>query len=251
VIIANKIYRKKECDNSMNWAKENIDSVPDGSVFMAENHLHAHGRQDRIWKIYPGQIPATILLKPVAQNFGIANDLPLRLNQLNMALCLGVFDILKKHGVVIKWPNDFMLDGKKVGGILMEAVWIRDVLKGIVFAFAINVNNKFDPSDDLFEIATSLYDAAGRIFDESVMLAEFFKSLDVWYKKWLDQKFEEISEAWIKNQEYLNKQTSVHKKDGQVISGVATNVLDNGDLVIQTDQDETVTIPFYIVEEVK
>ena len=188
MIIANKIYRKKECDNSMDWAKDNIDTAPGGSVFMAENHLHAHGRQGRIWKIYPGQIPATILLKPVAQNFGIAQDLPLRLNQLNMALCLGIFDILKKHGVIIKWPNDFILDRKKVGGILMETVWAGDVLKGIVFAFAVNINNKFDPSDDLFEIATSLYDSTGEIFDKTVVLDEFFESLNVWYKKWLNRK---------------------------------------------------------------
>ena len=64
MIIGNKIYHKKKCFNSLQWAKEEIEYAPDGSVFLADEHEYTKGRQSRIWKHYPGQLLVTILLKP-------------------------------------------------------------------------------------------------------------------------------------------------------------------------------------------
>ena len=121
IIVGNKIYQKVWCSDSMLWAKQHLDTAPDGAVFIADILGHARGRQGRTWQFVPGQLPITILLKPNFKNLCKA-DLEFRLNQLTMALALGILDPLKFYGVALKWPNDFVLNHKKVGTQKIEGL---------------------------------------------------------------------------------------------------------------------------------
>src|SRR5580700_4599408 len=107
--IGSALYRTKTCTNSMTWAKNNIASAPDGSVFLADQLEVAQGRQGRTWGIRPGQLLITIVLKPEILALLSPEDLPIRLNQLNMALALGILDPIKEYGTKLKWPNDFVI----------------------------------------------------------------------------------------------------------------------------------------------
>ena len=64
-MIGCKIYKKKMCANSLDWARENIKTAPHGAVFLSDNHEVARGRDGRLWKQYHGQLLVTVLLKPV------------------------------------------------------------------------------------------------------------------------------------------------------------------------------------------
>ena len=250
MIIGSQIYRTKVCNNSMDWAKQNIKTAQDGAVFFADEYLHTRGRQGRVWNRYPGQLLATLLLKPDLSCFD-SETLPIRLNRLNMALAMGIYEPLKEYGIGLKWPNDFVADEKKVGGMLVEIVWVGDVPKGIVLGFALNVNNSFSESDKLFKIATSLHDLTKIEIGISKLQESIFCCIDAWYKKWLDGKFEEVFATWKSNQLCLGKTIKLHKKDGQVVSGVMAGIELNGDLKLSVDVNNEITIPFYIVEQVK
>jgi len=113
MIVGSKIYHKSRCYNSIEWAKNEIDKAPDGAIFIADEHEYTRGRQGRIWKNYPGQLFITILLKPENLKDIEQQDLSVRLNQLSMALCLGILEPLKAYGVSLKWPNDFIFKEKK------------------------------------------------------------------------------------------------------------------------------------------
>ena len=244
-----KVYRKEICHNSLEWAKEHIDDAPDGSIFLADHHEVTRGRQDRTWIQYKGQLLITILLKPNVIHELSFDELPIRLNQLNMALSLGINEVLKSYGSVIKWPNDFSINGKKIGGMLMEVIWAGDRPKGMVLGFALNVNTIFMPDDDLFEWATSLEIATGSSVDKDSLLNSLCSSLDRYYERWQNKEFNELFKEWRNSQNYIGRELSVHKKDGSITQGIMSDVFENGDMVIDCDGKKKI-IPFFVVDSI-
>ena len=271
MIVGSKIYHKRKCHNSMEWAKNEIDKAPDGAIFIADEHEYTRGRQGRTWKIYPGQLLITLLLKPENLKDIEQKDLSMRLNQLSMALCLGILEPLKAYGVTLKWPNDFIFKEKKLGGVLAELVWNGSDPQGIIVGFAINVNSVIPKNDELFKIATSLRVIFKDEIDENLLLENLIESIDLFYEKWIDGGYNYIYKLWKKNQFYMNKNVTVHHKDGSLVEGLFSDVLPNGDLVLkkahstscqghfasslakasahrQGDREEEEIIPFYVVE---
>ena len=246
MIIGNKIYQKEKCYNSLEWAKEKLNTAPDGSIFLADVHEYTKGRQSRIWKQYKGQLLITILLKPT--NLNIISDLPLRLNQLNMSISLGILEPLKKYNVVLKWPNDFMINTKKIGGIITQIIWENNNVTGIIFGFSINVNNIFEKSDELYPIATSLKSHLNKTIDKKELLQDLLKSIDNFYKLWLNLKFDEIYKLYKNNQNYLKKEIRCHKSDKTLIEGIFYDLLENGNIVIKTKNENNKIISFNVIE---
>lgn len=250
MVIGQKIYQIKTSSDSIKWAKDNIEHAPDGSIFLAETLTQARGRQGREWTFAPGQIAMTILLKPESLKSIPSQDVPLRLNQLNMALSLGILEPLKKYGVGLKWPNDFIVQDKKVGGMLLEAVWQGTELKGIILGFAVNVTNFFEETDPLYPIAISLQTAMGEPVDKSALEKELVVCLDKWYGVWSSGGFDHVYEQWSQHQAYVNKSISVHNKNGTLVEGVFLRVLPNGDLVLKDKRGTESTLSFYTVDVV-
>jgi BirA family transcriptional regulator, biotin operon repressor / biotin---[acetyl-CoA-carboxylase] ligase len=248
--IGSKLYRTQTTDDSMAWAKEHIHTAPDGSVFLADQFTHAQGRQGRTWSIHPGQLLVTLLLKPAHLCAINKDDLAIRLNQLTMAMSLGILDALKPYGVGLKWPNDFMVHGKKVGGVLMHVVWIGEQPTGIVVGFAINVNTQFPATDPLAAIATSLFEATEQEVAMRPLYKDILTHLDAWYKQWKAGAFMHIYKTWKLAQLFIGKAIQIHNKDGSVVDGIAHQVMPNGDLILITSDKKQMVIPFYQVEEV-
>ncbi len=282
MIIGSKLYRMFECADSMDWAKRNIETAPDGAVFLADKLAQAKGRGDRVWNVYDGQLNVTILLKPKNLQEISSDDLPIRINQLNMAVSLGIYDAIKDFGVEIKWPNDFVIQSevranlggatssdalnvdkvanKKVGGVLFHLVWEGSVPVGIVCGFAINVNNIFDKSDELFDIATSLAFVAGRKIEMRPLYKNLLISINHYYKKWLAGNFDEIYKLWRKSQLFMGKSIKIHQKNGAIITGTMVQVLPNGDMLLIESSSTDLSVPdksgkqkivsFYMVEQI-
>ena len=269
MIIGNKIFHKKRVYNSIEWAKSQISTAPDGAVFLADVHEYTRGRQDRIWVRYPGQLLVTVLLKPKILNQIAQQDLELRLNQLNMAVCLGILEPLKSYGIVLKWPNDFVfacdpkpppptkplqrpdrrrIISKKVGGMIFDLVWQADSLLGIIIGFALNVNSIISESDKIYKIATSIKTILNKEIDEKELLKNLLASLDKFYQKWLNFEFDQIYDLWKKEQFYLGKNIKVHKKDETLVQGIFQDVLPNGDLILEEQGGRKGKISFYVVE---
>jgi len=255
MVIGSKLYRTKECANSMAWAKEHIIDAPDGSVFLADTMLKARGRQDRVWKLYPGQLLLTLLLKPKLLHAVGFDDIPVRLNQLNMAISVGIAKALEPYGVGIKWPNDFVVGDneaclKKIGGLLAHVVWQNNFPAGIIIGFGINVNTQIAATDDLYQTATSLAMATGKDLDMRAVYHDLLEKLDRMYTLWEDKQFSQIYRQWKAQQVCLGKKITIHQKDGAVISGVMSQVLPNGDMLM-TVLGKVQIIPFCIVSDVQ
>lgn len=195
-MIGSLIILKKELKiSSMDWAKSLINDVPDGTVFISKKYHKARGSNNRIWSISEGQLVLTFVLKP---NVDINQS---TMELLNIACSTAVVTALGKYDIGIKKPNDFYSKKqmKKVGGILFEPVWKDGELIGIVCGFAINCNNKFDRSNELYNIAISIKEITGRIIDIKSLKDEIVYYLNDFYSRWLNGRFGDISSAWNKH----------------------------------------------------
>ncbi len=248
--IGSKIFRKSKVYNSIDWAKENINTVPDGSVFIAEEHEFTRGRQGRLWSFDKDQLAITILLKPKNLDNISKKDLGLRLIQLNMAITSGILKVLEKFDVKLKWPNDFYYQDGKVGGILSTVVWQDSKILGIIFGFAINVNNSIKDKNLNFK-AYSLSEILDQKIDKEDLLKDILVSIDKFYDDWLSLDFDKIFNYWKFQLDYLvNKKISVHKFDGTIINGKFTKVLSNGDLLLALRDNTYKQVSFNIVENI-
>lgn len=180
------IIRTHMCDDSMAWAREHIHRAPHGTLFVAGKLTKAKGQYERVWELRDGQITLTLLLKPTKTD---------HLEILNMAIALGIAGALGQD-VRLKKPNDFIANSKKLGGMLIEVVWTGKKLDGIILGVGLNINNTFEPSDPLGEIATSLCEVTGHTYDLAMLQEEILESIDYFYHRWQSGDHEVIERAY-------------------------------------------------------
>jgi BirA family transcriptional regulator, biotin operon repressor / biotin---[acetyl-CoA-carboxylase] ligase len=201
--------------------------LPEFSVVTAEFQSSGRGRSDRSWQAEPGSsIMASVLLRPTMSN-------PDGLGWLTLVMALAIAKTIRTLGPVasIKWPNDVLIEGKKVCGILAEA---SPDLKTVIVGFGLNVNQSDPPIDG----ATSLFIETNQALDRDEILAAVLGSFQSMVKelylsagnaKALDL-FEEIS----KLSSTIGEQVQAIFPDGSRLIGLATGLDESGRLIIES-----------------
>ena len=137
-------------DEALVWASQ---GAPDFSLIIADEQTSGRGRMDRKWFTPPqSALAMSLILRPTA----IERTHPARTTGL---LALSLAESLRKLGLIpqIKWPNDVLLSGRKVAGILVETTWMGDELDAMVLGMGVNVlNASIPPADQLLFPATSI-----------------------------------------------------------------------------------------------
>lgn len=249
MIIGSKIFHKQVVQNSLDWAKENINNSPDGSIFMADNHKKTRGRLGRSWFFDKDQLVVTILLKPSVLNTIEKKDLGLRLNQLNMAITLGILEPLNQYGVSLKWPNDFYFNNKKLGGVLAKTIWSEDSVQAVIFAFSLNVNNQPPVLKESSYEAVSINQILGKKLNKEDLFNEILESIDNFYFDWLSCNYDIIFKKWRKAQGSLGKLVKVHKLNGELVEGKFWDITTDGNMLLKIS-DNCFEIPAFIVENI-
>lgn len=165
-------------DVAINFAKEGAD---EGTLVIAEEQTKGRGRLNRVWESPKGLgIWASIILKP--------RIYPNQTWKITKFMAERIADVIyKKTSLIpeIKWPNDILIKGKKICGILAEANTKspQSFVDFLVFGFGINVNQS--PEDIpkyLKNSATSLYIETGKKYNRAELLGEFLKLIETKYK---------------------------------------------------------------------
>jgi BirA family biotin operon repressor/biotin-[acetyl-CoA-carboxylase] ligase len=138
----------------------------------------------------------------------------------------------------IKWPNDILADGKKVGGILTEMETESDQIRFLALGLGLNVNNPGFPAE-LASTATSLFLAAGRTFSRVAILQAWLEELEDLYESFLARGFPRILSEWKAYAVTLGRQVEV-RQGPQIIRGKAVDVDNDGALLVE-QQGGTVT----------
>jgi BirA family biotin operon repressor/biotin-[acetyl-CoA-carboxylase] ligase len=218
----------------MDKAREEAEAgTPEGTVVIAERQSTGRGRFNRVWASPPGNIYLSVVLRPPSE------VLP-HLSLLSALAVAKAVDSLGLHAY-IHWPNDVLLNGKKVAGILIEGSYSDITSSYTVVGIGVNVNA--DPAESLPELAdkaTSLKNHSG----SEVPLAEFLKRilerLDTLY--WAARRGELPWQEWHSRLFTLGRRVTVKWRD-ELYTGMAEDVDVGGALLLRLDNGSLVTLP--------
>ncbi len=219
--IGHKVFYFKSITSTNDFAKGWLDKnkdTPEGVAFVADTQTKGRGRLSRKWESPPSMnIYASLILKPHIKS----KNLPL----LTFPISLAVLETCQSEveGLRLKWPNDVMLQSKKVAGILLESE-----PHGVVVGLGINVNQK-SFSGELSHIATSLANAKGSDIDREKLLTTLFEKIEKWYTYFLNKGFSHVKEIWL--QKSGLKGLHVQLQDGTHV--VLLDLNDDGSLLFE------------------
>jgi BirA family biotin operon repressor/biotin-[acetyl-CoA-carboxylase] ligase len=211
-------------------------NAPEGTLVVAEAQSRGRGRLGREWDSPPGAgLYVSLLLRPPLP----PSDMP----QITLTAAVAVVRALRRAAGVapgIKWPNDLILDGKKLGGILTEMETESDQIRHLVVGLGLNVNNTSFPAE-LAELATSLVLATGRAYPRLPILKAWLEEMEDLYQLFLDREFGTILTEWREYTVTLGRDVRV--RQGAVeICGQAVEVAPDGALLVQTPAGELVRV---------
>ena len=210
------------------------EGATEGLVLMSESQTSGRGRMGRSWVSSPGiGIYMSAILKPRIQ--------PQRLPQLTLVAGLAAVQAINeftKHKAQLKWPNDILLNGKKLCGILCEYHPITNGEAGVIVGIGVNANHSpADFPDDLRPSATSLGIETGNPVDRQALASALIRHLDREYDAFLRDGAPAIISQWTENSDMFGKKIAV-TRGGSVIHGTALGLDPQGRLLIRTQQGE-------------
>ena len=221
----------KETDSTNIHAKAGgVKGEPHGTLYVAESQSAGRGRRGRSWESPAGEsIYMSLLLRPEFQ--------PVKAPMLTLVMALAVARALRERtgvDVQIKWPNDLVVQGRKICGILTEMstemTWINYVVIGI----GINVNQNEFP-EELKDCASSLKMETGRRFRRSHLIAAVMEHFEMYYEQFL----QEGSLAGFRkeyNELLGNKDRQVKILDpGNHYEAYALGINDTGELIVEKE----------------
>lgn len=230
--IGKKILYFERIDSTNNFLK-NLEkhNYTDGLVVIAEEQFKGRGRYNRIWYTQPKKnLTFSILLTSQNLNFEIT---PLPIITAS-AICIAIENITNIH-INTKWPNDLVLNNKKLGGILIETSFDNELLK-LIIGIGINVNQThFDK--EIEYTATSLYLETGKEYDRESLLSQILNSLDKMYNKLIYNDYSYYIDDWKKRCNHFGKSITFDY-NGKKYKGVALGLSDNGCLIVNSNNQE-------------
>lgn len=215
-------------DSTNTKAKEIGIKSPEGTLILAEKQTQGKGRLGRNWVSPKGKgICMSLVLKPELS--------PTKVSKMTIIGAAAVNKGLKDIGIEsqIKWPNDIIVQDKKVGGILTEMSCELNMIHYVIMGIGINVNlEKEDLGNELIDKATSLEIATGKKIDRKKLLASILNAFEKLYIPFRDE--EDLSSSIYICREYsalIGRNVRIIKGDKESL-GKAIDINDEGALVI-------------------
>lgn len=207
------------------------DGVREGVVVFAESQTKGRGRLGRKW-ISPNRkgLWFSILLRPDLR--------PQETTQLTVASATALRRAIVSETnlqMEIKWPNDILIGGKKVAGILTELSAELDKVRHVILGIGIDVNlDANELPNDLKRIATSLKIESGEKISRAELAAAILRELDFDYARICAGKFSQVADEWEEHCTTIGKNVIVQIGDRK-IRGRAESLDDDGALLLRTE----------------
>ncbi|MCK4252043.1 biotin--[acetyl-CoA-carboxylase] ligase [candidate division WOR-3 bacterium] len=215
MIIGKKLYYFDSIDSTNLYARSLINKAPEGTVVLADQQTEGKGRFGKKWYSPEGGIWMSTILKPG------------NVSLISITAGVAVCETFHINGIILglKWPNDILLNGKKVAGILTEI--IDDT---IILGIGINLNITKFP-DELDGIASSIFLETKKHLDKKMICNLLYKQLDEFYSMLKNNMTFEILTKWRHYAVLLGKEVIVEMGD-EKLSGRVLDINNNGALVI-------------------
>ena len=222
-----------ELDSTNRKAKEMAaEGAPEGTLVVAEEQSRGRGRIGRSWYSPAREgIYMSLILRPKLP----PNEAP----KITLVTGVSVAEALLAVTPLqpaIKWPNDILVNGRKICGILTETSTEMDAIDFVVVGVGMNVNTPEFP-DELNEIGTSIYLETGKAFDRVTLLQEFLHQFEQLYFTFLKSGFESIGKRWGELSILMGKDVTVQMID-RSCSGRVLKLDRDGALIIRSENGE-------------
>lgn len=222
-------------DEALAWA---TSGARDMSLIIADEQTMGRGRYDRPWFTPPGTALAfSLILRPTA------GERP-HLSRLVGLAALAIAQSLQARGLYpeVKWPNDVLLNRRKVAGVLIELVWSGEDVENVVIGVGVNISKRSVPSTDILRFpATSLEDALEQPVDRVEVLYDILGRF-IALRPRLGS--EALIAEWEKVLAYQGRQVQVDLGGGQVVTGKVAGLESDGSLKLRDENGKPVTVRF-------
>jgi len=198
-----------------------------GAVLATRDQTAGRGRQQRIWQSAPG--------RNLTFSFHWPDTPPQRMVSLPMAVALGVVDLLGELGMAgaAKWPNDVLVDGRKICGLLAETATDDEGRPaGVVVGVGLNVNMTADEAAAIDRPATSIHIATGTTHSVDDVLARLLPLLTARLGQWRVRGFPSIRSDWQAAAVWLDRAVELQSDSGP-LAGILRGYGESGELLLE------------------
>ena len=223
----------KELDSTNMRAKELArGDAPEGTVIIAENQTRGRGRMGRNWSSPKGDgIYASLILRPVMSPGGAP--------RITLMTAVAVADALLSQielELKIKWPNDILVKGKKLAGILTEISTEMDAVNYILVGLGLNVNIAPESfPEEIREKATSLFIETGERFPRVKLMRAYLEQFEKYYEMFKRNDFFPIMHRWKQLSGIVGQKIRVDVM-GRTHVGKVVDIDDDGVLILKDNQ---------------
>ena len=236
-VLGQTIYYKDEIDSTNNKAKELArKGAKEGTLVVADQQTSGKGRLGRVWESPAGTgIWMSIILRP--------NILPQYASQITLVAGLDMCEAIQEVtglNAMIKWPNDVVVGGKKVCGILTEMSAEIEGINYIVVGIGVNVNMKHFP--ETLPYASSLVLQGGKEYSRKEIITNFLERFDKDYEQYkVKPDLEALQKRYERNCINLHKKVKLVRKSGEVVAE-AIGINKEGELCVKYEDGTEETV---------
>jgi BirA family biotin operon repressor/biotin-[acetyl-CoA-carboxylase] ligase len=229
--IGQSIQYYSELDSTNTKAWELIyENAQNGTVVITDNQTKGRGRQSNKWISIPDKsLTFSIILYP--------NAPPNKINLFSLLAGLAITDCLIENNIQakLKWPNDILINGKKVGGILCESKISGGIIKSMVIGIGLNVNDKTEEFPEVLrKNATSLQIESGIQYQLEILLAKFLNHLE----HRINNKETNLQLLdWEKRCAHLNQKVTF-RSGNENVTGVFKGLSSSGQAILTINNEE-------------
>lgn len=227
-MIGSRIIELDEVDSTNSYARKLARSgVPHGTVVRAEQQAAGRGREGRLWVSPPGDnLYLSIILFPefsLRQAGIVALLTPVAVEET----------ISSMYGmdVKLKWPNDLLVNEKKISGILIELAAQKENIDYMIVGIGVNLNTGIKKDSKLAKKSTSVREETGSLVPIEPFCEKLLDNFEKWYEKVDTPAL--IIRQWKKSSCTIGKQVTL-KTGNMEVSGKAVDITGDGALLLET-----------------
>lgn len=227
--LGKNIIYEEIIDSTNQYAKKlGEENVINGTVVVAGQQTAGRGRRGRDWVSPKGNCYLSMLLRPPIHAE--------HASRLTLVAALALAESITEVSglkVQIKWPNDIVINGKKLCGILTESSFDGNDLKYVVIGIGINVNQDvFDTA--IQEMATSIFVEKGQFIDCACLIGAFLNKFERWFEQFaITEDLSSLQERY--NELLVNCNREVRVLDETEWIGIALGINETGELLVRNN----------------
>lgn len=230
-----KLHYFAELSSTNSHARELAEKGnAEGEIVIAEAQTQGRGRLGRRWESPPlANLYLSIILRPTLS--------PAHAPQITLMAAVALAETvapLIPQAPTIKWPNDILVNGKKLAGVLTEAACASDRIEHVILGIGVNVNYRVDSMPaEIRQRATSMADLTGKSIDRESVLLRLIQAIDRCYGELEENGFEALRPRWEAHFALRGRRVRVELLDA-VLIGRAHGIDRDGALVLEDERGE-------------